>query len=809
MRPFFTPVTTNGYLALINKSSGIAGLFLISIVLSVSARPAARQVSAAARFNASITSGTGVAAALQTFEFAITPYFQARAAHARVPSSTYIPQQADYYTLAKHWSQLSPTFLALYAAAVQIPPGLKTYLSPGGHFQIVYSDSGSDAVDMTDTIGYSAADWRIRTHTGNGIPDYVELVAYAADSAWSMEVDRFGFVKPFPYIGNGYASPQFRIYVRGFFGQESSDYALTVPDGPVTSSIGFRSHIEIRNEWNEAIWDTPPIDYKTHPEKAIQVTCVHEFFHTIQYAMTRQIVDGFIPQDFPVSWIEGTAVLMEDNGFNYVHDYLQYVDDYFNDPTTQVLEPLNDGLAVYKNSIVTIYLYQFTADTSCICFIKNMFFNDYQSPIGFVTNLRKSATQSGRTWADLLGNFHTGSYYTGSRAVAGRFIKDAALLPQWYYASDAGSAGTPLTKSVDPFAMNTFSYVHQAGDANTLTIGFLGDSLDPGMTDTNALWSVHCIVKKDDRPADDSIFTLPLVSLHKAQTAIDGWSNISEALVIVTNARYDASRNATVTFQACGTTVRSGETAVFSARSNAPSSAQNAVVTVKATADLSCSLSVATTGTGKQMLDSATGIHLAAAGVFYNLTIPMTWLNNASLSLAISEPIDSIHFGIDTSVVLDSLLSLYRWDNSRLQWQKCAATVSHSADSTLVLQSTITATGIFGLFGRLLDATAAIVAFPNPARLKSNTGITFTGTNAKDSLTEIWIYAIDGSLLAHGANGARPDPSLSKTKYGYSWKLQSNGGKAVSPGVYYACVGYKDFLTNGKKRKAQKVFVIP
>jgi hypothetical protein len=794
---------------LIKRLAIATTLFLLVVIPAASAKPSMRQVAATARFAASVASGSGVNAALATFESVLTPYFQARAARIAVPLSTYIPQQADLFTLAKHWSQLSSSFRALYANAVQIPPGLKTYVSPGGHFQIVYSDTGVDAVDQTDTIGYTSGNWRVQTHGGNGVPDYVELVAYAADSAWSMEIDRFGFVKPFPYIGNGYTSAQFRIYIRSFTGDEASDYGETFPDNQESGSIGFQSHIEIRNEWNEDFW---PMDYTTHPEKPIRVTCVHEFFHTIQYAMTRQVVDGYVPEDFPVSWIEGTAVLMEDEGFNYVHDYLQYVSDYFDYPTTQVLEPSNDGLPVYKNSIVAMYLFQFAADTPCICFVKNMFFNDYQSPIGFVDNLRRSAGLSGRTWADLLGSFHTGSYYTGSRAVTGRFIRDADSLPEWPYVSDGAGTAQPITKTVQPFALNTFSVLRHSGDANTLSIGFLGDSLNPGEQDTNAVWSVHCIIKRDGVPADDSVISLPVFSVCKAQAEITGWDKFVEALVIVTNARYDAAKTATVTFSTCSTAVRSGQTAVYSAFPQAQSSAQNATVTVHANADLSCSMSITKTTVTPQLLDSAAHIQLTAAGVFFSLSTPQTWLHDATMELAISEPFDSVRFSLDSGELTDSLLSVYLWDATLLGWQRCPSVNSLSADSTFLLRSPVASAGTYGLFARLKDTTSAIVAFPNPARLNSTARITFAGTRARDSVVEIWIYAIDGSLVAHGANGGGPaglDASLSATKYGFSWKLQSKRGKTVSPGVYYAYLAHRDIQTKAVKKKSQKVFVIP
>ena len=382
-------------------------------------------------------------------------------------------------------------------------------------------------------------------------------------------------------------------------------------------------------------------------------------------------------------------------------------------------------------------------------------------------------------------------------------------MPQWEYSPDAAVDAQPLTKTVQPFAMNTFSFLHRTGDADVLKIGFLGDSLNTGETDTNTIWSVHCILKKDNTPADDSVFALPISTLCHGSTSIEGWHRFTEALVIATNGRYDLSRSATVTFEACATTVRAGDTAVFSASSQTSPDAPIATISVKAKTDLLCTLSIAASTISRQMVDAAAGARLSPLGAFFSLFFPLTWLYDASMNLALFEPFDSLRSRVDTASAPDSIALLYRWDNTLLQWQPCPATVSRLTDSTFVFQCPVPSTGIFGLFARQQETISAIYVYPNPARLKSNGTITFRGNSARDSLIEIWIYAIDGFLLAHGSANAGLDPSLNKTHYGFSWRLQSNRGRTVSPGIYYASMGYTDPLTKGMKKKTQKVFVVP
>jgi hypothetical protein len=134
--------------------------------------------------------------------------------------------------------------------------------------------------------------------------------------------------------------------------------------------------------------------------------------------------------------------------------------------------------------------------------------------------------------------------------------------------------------------------------------------------------------------------------------------------------------------------------------------------------------------------------------------------------------------------------------------------MSRQANSILVFQCPVVSSGIIGLFGPLQNtASNNIIAYPNPARIKSNGAVTFSGTD----VMEIWIYTIDGFLLSHAAKGAAIGPSLFDLKNGkgFSWLLCSNRGKPVSPGVYYASIRYKDVMTKGMKKKLQKIFVVP
>ena len=464
-----------------------------------------------------------------------------------------LPSEADLFAMAKFWRLLSPSFKELYAKATGIPAGMIKYTSPGGHFEIYYITSGTDSVPLTDTIGYGPANWRSRQHSPNGVPDYVDEVAFAADSAWSMEIERFGFVKPLVYIDDSHKSSLYKIAITNF-NRDDEDYAFTFyQSDSTTGTIGIASYINLRNEWKSVNFNRGRLDYGVHPEKAIYVTICHEFFHAIQYSMVRQVKPtddiNLYLDDFPVTWTEGAAVMMEDLGFDYVNDYWQYAPAFFSNPdSTTFLDSVTDYSEIYKNGLALMYLFQHALDTPGIGFVKTMYDNNYRSPITFYDNLSLTSLHLNRSWPDLLGDFYTASYYTGDRAVGSRFIKDADSLPQWSYDPDEVNATSAVTKGISPFAMNTFSLVNRSVYPDSVQLYFSGESIVPAGTGTNGLWSVRCILKRDDVAAHDSVVGLPMRSLGSATLRIAGWHRFREALFIVTNAGYDRSRRATISF---------------------------------------------------------------------------------------------------------------------------------------------------------------------------------------------------------------------------------------------------------------------
>lgn len=165
---------------------------------------------------------------------------------------------------------------------------LQSLESPSGKFTLYYTLSGSDAVPATD-------------EDQNGLPDYVEVAALAADSSYQKMVLELGYTDPIP-DGETY---RIDFENMGFYGYT---YPSSDPAGTSISVhhdfVGFP-----RNDWPGGI-----------VEGALLATIAHEFKHAIQYADNRWS-GGVGDQD----WLEMDATMMEETVYDDVNDYYNYL----------------------------------------------------------------------------------------------------------------------------------------------------------------------------------------------------------------------------------------------------------------------------------------------------------------------------------------------------------------------------------------------------------------------------------------------------------------------------------------------------
>lgn len=167
--------------------------------------------------------------------------------------------------------------------------GEESHLSPSGNFTIHYTTEGEDAVPGEDS-------------DQNGIPDYVERAAFAADSSYRYQVEEAGFT-------DFRRSSPYRIELvdtGGIYG----DTRIS-PDGTTTI-------IRVHNDFETGF---PPNDHPGgHATGALYATIAHEIKHAVQYANNRW--EG---QAGSFNWIEMDATMMEEVVFDDVNDYYNYI----------------------------------------------------------------------------------------------------------------------------------------------------------------------------------------------------------------------------------------------------------------------------------------------------------------------------------------------------------------------------------------------------------------------------------------------------------------------------------------------------
>ena len=175
---------------------------------------------------------------------------------------------------------------------------IQSHQSPSGKFVLYYTLTGSDAVPSND-------------EDQNGIPDYVETAAVAADSSYKKMVLELGYTDPIP------EGEMYRIDFEnmGFYG-------YTYPSGDPSGTSMSVHHDFVgfpQNDWPDG-----------DVEGALLVTIAHEFKHAIQYADNRWS-GGVGDQD----WLEMDATMMEETVYDDVNDYYNYLvsNSIFSSPT--------------------------------------------------------------------------------------------------------------------------------------------------------------------------------------------------------------------------------------------------------------------------------------------------------------------------------------------------------------------------------------------------------------------------------------------------------------------------------------------
>ncbi len=204
-----------------------------------------------------------------------------------------------------------------------------SYGVPGGYTLIHYDTSGA------------AAPWQVRVDEDHdGVPDYVESLAMIADSCYVHEVDTLGYPRPLndSFCREG-GDARVDIYIDSM---RAGMYGTTDSEADCDSATYLH-----QGAWITIDRDFQQIpQYRGRPLDAARVTLAHELFHTIQFN---------INVSEHVTWMEMTAVWMEEEIYDQINDYYLYDSLFFFNPRTSLQDTI-DTYHKYQAVVFPIYL---------------------------------------------------------------------------------------------------------------------------------------------------------------------------------------------------------------------------------------------------------------------------------------------------------------------------------------------------------------------------------------------------------------------------------------------------------------------
>lgn len=275
------------------------------------------------------------------------------------------------------------------------PPKERNVLSGNGHFRIHFDLKGRDSVSVVD-------------RNANGVPDYIDSAAIFLEETWDLEINEYGFTAPPP--DNKGIGPEIDVFICDLAGVY---YGIAVPEGDLPTGpntvMGF---LVLDNDFSAAQ------NYPTTGYQGLKVTCAHEFHHIIQFSRYRF--------DFSQAALyEATSTWFERQYAPDIGDYLTYVQPFLQSPQSIGFSTHNVSETVtgYAHVLYMEYLAK-RLDRDVVRRIWERFKSE---PLAFEAidqALRDSALNLENSYCE----FAEWCYYTGARAIEGRYFDEARIL---------------------------------------------------------------------------------------------------------------------------------------------------------------------------------------------------------------------------------------------------------------------------------------------------------------------------------------------------------------------------------------------
>jgi hypothetical protein len=397
------------------------------------------------------------------------------------------------------------------------------------HFRIHYDTSG--------------------THTILNWPDtsYRDAIATAVEYVYDQEVTGMGFICPADDSGDpdgGGGCERYDIYVQncsGYYGYCEPTY--TVPGGYPNDAKSF---IVIDNDYAGFGYPDP-----TDPMK---VTVAHEFNHACQMA---------IDYTEELWYMECTAVWAEDQVYDSIDDYTQYIPYYFNSTYRSLEWEDGTGLRIYGSCVWNIFLSEHV-DPGVVA----DFWNQCSGGSDVYEYLDIVLASYGRDIEDEFHEFAKWNWFTGSRC-DGNHYSEGTSYPLVSITRTFGVFpivdGEPYsTYKPDHMGMNFIRFTNPGTGWTGLHLAYDGPSI---LSTPNGA----AVLQRTSGGVTSEYGEISLNGFGNGDITVEGWDGLSEVVMVVSNQTTNLN-DMTYTFDAeqVETGIEDGDAYQFALRPASP-----------------------------------------------------------------------------------------------------------------------------------------------------------------------------------------------------------------------------------------------
>ncbi len=307
-------------------------------------------------------------------------------------------------------------------------------VSPKGYFRIHFDKSKLPDY-VPDAVRNNLSSSQLEVYKRM----YLDSLAIAADSVYNFEVNILNYPPP-PADGTAGGDDKYDIYIVSMPGY----YGETVGDETIGEFL-YTSYARIDDTFTNT---------NTKRYDGARVTIAHEFHHAIQMGNYGLKTDNN-NNHLDVFFYEITSTSMEEFVFDEVNDYYFYMNHFFNNPAKSFSKFANRNYDGYDLAIWNLFM-KSRFDIDIIKRTWELMKNDRA-----MNAIANAINERGSSFKKEFSHFALWLYFTGKRAVPGKYFEEAANYPlvrpiitSTFFKPETSFDHSSLPLSINIFAFN-------------------------------------------------------------------------------------------------------------------------------------------------------------------------------------------------------------------------------------------------------------------------------------------------------------------------------------------------------------------